>query len=155
MGENHNMEEMFSRLGFDYNELYRKYGGTGAWYDMMKEIEQVIGDGNKITTSPHYLTIQNYSKLLGKYIITDGEYQITQIEESPHTYDIEGLFNSELIKVNIEREWNEEWKGYLITFRSGMIIDRKYVTKVAFASPSEFTSQIESFIFNNLISLPF
>jgi hypothetical protein len=148
-------EDLFKRLGFDYNELHKKYGGTSAWYDMMKEIGQVVGDGDMIIKTPHYLTIQNYSKLLGKYIITDGEYQITQIEELPRTYDIEGLFNSEIINVHIEREWNEEWKGYLITFESGTITDRKYVTKTAFASPSEFTSQIESFIFNNLISLPF
>jgi hypothetical protein len=154
MGEKH-IEELFNKMGLDYNSIYDKYGQSIAWEDMIKEIAVLLND-DKIKASPHYLVIQNYSKLLGKYILADStDYQITQVEENVRTYDIEGLYNSQMFKIYIERSFDEGWNGYLITFEAGLIKDRRHVSKKSLASPSDFTTLIETFITNNLISLPF
>lgn len=155
MGEKH-IEDLFNKMGLDYNEIYRKYGQTIAWENMIKEIAVLIND-EKIKKSPHYLSIRNYSKLLGKYLLNDvpEDYQITQVEENVRTYDIEGLYGSQMFKVYIERGFDEGWNGYMITFEAGLIKDRRHAGKSSLASPSDFTTLIETFIYNNLISLPF
>ena len=56
---------------------------------------------------------------------------------------------------SLERSFDESWNGYMLKFEAGLIIDNRHVSKSHLASPSDFTTLIETFITNNLISLPF
>jgi hypothetical protein len=151
-------EDLFKRLGFDYNTLVTKYGGTAEWYQFLKEIDIIIKKEEK--KSEKYLTIKNFNNITGKQYTHSGDsFYIHSVEEFDDVYDIDCEYRGEEnvnISVQLSRIYDSAEKGYKFKIESNTNKNFiKYLKKEDFQTPSSFIDMIENFLMFYIIPLPF
>ena len=153
------IEDLFKKLGYDYNTLAQKYGGKDDWAELLKDMYKMVGvEDDK---SKNYLTIKNFNKIVGKHYTHSGEsFYIHSVEEFELSYDIDCEYRgteSINISVRVDRTYKDKIdEGYKIKFEANN--GRHYVMtlkKEQFDTQSSFLDLIENFLMRFVIPLPF
>ena len=146
------IKEELSRLGFDIDEIYKKYGTSNpnGWQDFLYEIQQIIDDGKN-----KRITITNYEKLVSKYMY-DTTFVISSVDEEKDWYYI--VVNTDVydkFAVHLHRVPNEV-KGYKISIWIDATKNKEeWFSSSELQTPEKIIKFIDTFIFNQLVPLPF
>lgn len=146
------VEEQLRVLGYDINDLYRKFGNSNpnGWQDFLYDIQQIIDDG-KVKR----LTITNYEKLVSKYMY-DTTFVISSVDEEKDWYyivvkpDVYDKFAVNLHRVPNEGKW----------YKISIWIDatknkEEWFSSSELQTPEKIIKFIDTFISNQIVPLPF